>query len=177
VLRFHGLNRPSAESNTTLQPALRNRRVRPLANCSPVPQAIACSLFLARQITFRNKIPPAGVQRFPVSINESFIQALLSGKGCVSLGTTTRVDGLNGHSAHFVIDLSLGRYEHTILKSRSFTALFAWTPGPEFLKPGLKSTQKSRLTLSTDPGLRINWDKFGSVQGTDILTPHAPLLF
>jgi hypothetical protein len=28
----------------------------PLVNCSPVPQAIACSFILVRQITFRNKI-------------------------------------------------------------------------------------------------------------------------
>ena len=63
VLRFHGLNRPSAESNTTLPPALRNRPVRPLANCCPIAQAIACALILALQITFRNKIPNVGVLR------------------------------------------------------------------------------------------------------------------
>jgi hypothetical protein len=37
---------------------------------------------------------------------------------------------LNGHRAHFVIALSLGAYEHAILKSRSFTALFSWTSAP-----------------------------------------------
>jgi hypothetical protein len=41
---------------------------RPLANCCPVPQAIPCSFILARQITFRNKIPTVGVLRRPVLI-------------------------------------------------------------------------------------------------------------
>ena len=36
---------------------------RPLANCCPVPQAIACYVILPRQIRFRKKIPGAGVLR------------------------------------------------------------------------------------------------------------------
>jgi hypothetical protein len=55
------------------------------------------------------------------------------------------VYGLNGHRANFVIALSLGAYEHAIWKSRSFTALFSWTSALRFIKPGLKSTQKSLL--------------------------------
>ena len=35
---------------------------------------------------------------------------------------------------------------------------------PRFIKPGLKSTQKSPLTLPAISGLRTNWDKFGSGQ-------------
>jgi hypothetical protein len=35
---------------------------------------------------------------------------------------------------------------------------------PRFTKPGLKSTQKSPLTLPAISGLRTNWDKFGSAQ-------------
>ena len=45
------------------------REIRParrLVNFSPVPQTIACSFTLAHQIRFRNKIPPAHVQRLPV---------------------------------------------------------------------------------------------------------------
>ena len=38
-------------------PVVGNQPTRPLANCSPVPQANACFLRLARQITLRNKIP------------------------------------------------------------------------------------------------------------------------
>jgi hypothetical protein len=41
------------------------------------------------------------------------------------------VYGLNGHRSIFIIDLSLGTYEHAISKSRRFTALFLWTPGTE----------------------------------------------
>src|SRR5580692_637218 len=70
-LRAHGPKRPSsgllAEGNT-LHGEVRNRPARPLANYCPVPQAIACSCILARQITFRNKIPTARVLRRPVSI-------------------------------------------------------------------------------------------------------------
>jgi len=51
------------------------------------------------------------------------------------------VYGLNGHRAHVVIALSIGAYQHAIQKSRSFTALFSWTPGQEVLKPGLKSLE------------------------------------
>jgi hypothetical protein len=69
------------------------------------------------------------------------------------------VYGLNGHRSNFVIALSLGAYEHTIYKSRSFTALFSSTSAPRSIKPGLKSTQKSPLTLPSISGLRTNWDK------------------
>jgi hypothetical protein len=44
------------------------RQARPLANRCPVAQAIAHYVTLARQITFRNKIPTAGVLRRPVLI-------------------------------------------------------------------------------------------------------------
>jgi hypothetical protein len=44
---------------------VRNRPAQRLANCSPVAQAIACSLILARELAFRNKIPTLG--RFLVS--------------------------------------------------------------------------------------------------------------
>ena len=46
----------------------RKRPARPLANCCLVAQAIAHYVILARQITFRNKIPIAGVLRRPVLI-------------------------------------------------------------------------------------------------------------
>ena len=58
---------------------VRNRPARILANYSPVPQATACSITLARQTTFRNKIPDAVVLRHSVSIR-SF--ANLVGGGC-----------------------------------------------------------------------------------------------
>jgi hypothetical protein len=45
---------------------VRNRPARLLANYSPVPQAIACSITLARQTAFRNKIPAAGALRPPL---------------------------------------------------------------------------------------------------------------
>ena len=77
-----GPKRPSsgilAEGNS-LRGEVRNRPARPLANYCPVPQAIACSCILARQSTFRNKIPTARVLRRPPVDIESFIQALLSG--------------------------------------------------------------------------------------------------
>ena len=53
------------------------------------------------------------------------------------------------------------------MRFRNHAALPHFSRGPQaptFLKPGLKSTQKSPLTLPTNPGLRINWDKFGSAQ-------------
>ena len=56
------------KSCTTLHRAVPNRRARPLGNCCPVPQAIACSFILARQITCRNKIPTVGVLWCPVLI-------------------------------------------------------------------------------------------------------------
>ena len=42
---------------------MRIRPAWPLANCSPVPQANACFLRLARQIILRNKIPIIDVLR------------------------------------------------------------------------------------------------------------------
>jgi hypothetical protein len=39
------------------------------------------------------------------------------------------VYGLNGRRAIFVIALSVATCEHGTLESRSFTALFSWTPG------------------------------------------------
>ena len=44
-------------------PVVGNQPTGPLANCSPVPQANACFLRLARQITLRNKIPIIDVLR------------------------------------------------------------------------------------------------------------------
>src|SRR5215468_8341043 len=67
-LRAHGPKRPSSgilADGNTLHGEVRNRPARPLANYCPVPQAIACSCILARQITFRNKIPAARVLRGP----------------------------------------------------------------------------------------------------------------
>ena len=62
-------------------------------------------------------------------------------------GPRGTVYGLNGRRANSVIALSLGDYEHAIWKSRSFTAFFSWTSALRFIKPGLKSTQTSALTL------------------------------
>ena len=64
---------------------VRNRPARPLANCCHVPQAVARSFILARQIMFRNKIPAA----------------FGDGASC-----KCAVYGLNGRRAHFVIALS-----------------------------------------------------------------------
>jgi hypothetical protein len=44
------------------------------------------------------------------------------------LCSKSTVYGLNGQRAYFVIALSLVIYEHAIWKSRSFAALFSWTP-------------------------------------------------
>ena len=51
--------------NTTPRstPVAGNQPTRRLANCSSVPQANACFLRLARQITLRNKIPIIDVLR------------------------------------------------------------------------------------------------------------------
>src|SRR5262249_31122089 len=56
---------PQFGRNTTPRstPVVGNQPTRPLANCSPVPQANACFLRLARQITLRNKIPIIDVLR------------------------------------------------------------------------------------------------------------------
>jgi hypothetical protein len=48
---------------TTLHRVVPNRRARLLAICRPVPRAIACSLILACQIPFQNKIPVARLLR------------------------------------------------------------------------------------------------------------------
>src|SRR5580704_19256973 len=45
------------KSSTKLRPVVQNRQTRPLANCCLVPQTIARSFILARQVTCRNKIP------------------------------------------------------------------------------------------------------------------------
>jgi hypothetical protein len=47
-------------SNATLHRVARNRPAQRLISCSPIAQAIACSLILARELTFRNKIPTLG---------------------------------------------------------------------------------------------------------------------
>jgi len=54
-----------SEANATQQShrAVRKRPAKRLANFCPVAQAIACPFILARQITFRNKIPALGVLR------------------------------------------------------------------------------------------------------------------
>jgi hypothetical protein len=58
--------------------------------------------------------------------------------------------GLNGQRANLVIALFIVTYGDTILKSRSFTALFSRTRAPRFLKPALKSsTTQARLKLET----------------------------
>ena len=62
--------------------------------------------------------PPPGVAR---SVAESRDRVL----------DVERCYGLNGHRAYFVMALSLVTYEHAISKSRRFTALFSWTPGPK----------------------------------------------
>src|SRR5271166_6502422 len=84
----------------------------------------------------------------------------------VGLCRKSAVYGLNGHRSNFVKALSLGAYEHAIWKSRSFTALFSWTLALRFIKPGLKSTQKSPLTLPSISGFRTNCDKFGSAHSS-----------
>ena len=45
--------------------AVRKRPAQSLVNCCPVAKAIGCCFILARQITFRNKIPTLGVLRRP----------------------------------------------------------------------------------------------------------------
>jgi hypothetical protein len=66
-LRAHSPRRSAAatstDSNTPPHRVVRNRPAWPLANCCPAAQAIACSFIVARQIRFRNKIPPARVLR------------------------------------------------------------------------------------------------------------------
>jgi hypothetical protein len=47
-------------SNATLHRVARNRPAQRLISCSPIAQAIACSLILARELKFRNKIPTLG---------------------------------------------------------------------------------------------------------------------
>jgi hypothetical protein len=46
----------------------RTRPARRLAKCCSVPQIVACSFILARQIRFRNKISTVGVLWRPVLI-------------------------------------------------------------------------------------------------------------
>jgi hypothetical protein len=58
---------------TTLHRVVPSRRARLLANCRPVPQAIACSYILARQMTFQIRIPTPGALRHPV-LTMSFIR-------------------------------------------------------------------------------------------------------
>src|SRR6516225_10494701 len=57
------------------------------------------------------------------------------------------VYGLNGHRAHCVIFLSVVTYEHTLQKSRRFTALFSWTLFPEASYPSFEiDAEKSAHT-------------------------------
>src|SRR6516164_10408069 len=45
---------------------VRNWPARPPSSCCPVARAISCCVILSRQITFRNRIPTAGVLRPPL---------------------------------------------------------------------------------------------------------------
>jgi hypothetical protein len=132
-----------------------------------MPNSISASLLLAAFTTLRST-KPAGrpmmigsVCARPCEIS-GFVQYAV---GCSfdthgrPPGGKSAAYGLNGHGALFVIDLTVATCKHTLWQSRRFTALFPWTPGPRFLKPGLKSTQKSPLTLPSISGLRTNWDK------------------
>jgi len=56
----------SADSNTTLPNRCEIGLYGSWQSCSPVPQTIACSFILARQIKFRNKIPTFGGLQPPV---------------------------------------------------------------------------------------------------------------
>jgi hypothetical protein len=60
--------RPQPTAKPRSPRVVRRRPAQPPANCCPVPQAIACSVTLTRQTTFRNKIPAAGVLRRSVLI-------------------------------------------------------------------------------------------------------------
>src|SRR5215813_3845127 len=59
VLRLQSEPKTAARST----PVVGNRPARSLANCSPVPQAIACFVTLVHSITFRNKIPAARLSK------------------------------------------------------------------------------------------------------------------
>jgi hypothetical protein len=76
-------------------------RYRPLANCCPVAQAIAYSFIVARQITFRNKIPTAvscgrSVFHDPRALEPKGPGGVLRGKAVVAddeTGPTKALDG------------------------------------------------------------------------------------